>query len=143
MAPTACAGCAPRTVALLLAVVNAAACGAPVAPPLVSLVPASDSYRVGDTISLTLRNATGTGVGYNFCTLRLERSTQDGWVFASEGFFCLRDLSTLEPGDSATKARPLPQGALPGTYRAVLDVWGVSGIAGGRSEVRSRPFDVR
>jgi hypothetical protein len=101
--------------------------------------------RAGDTLWAELRNA-GTGtVGYNLCSLEVERMEVSGWRPVEPNFTlgpCLDRLYTLEPGETAPTFRVLPAGMAAGSYRLSTVVWAGVGMDT-RGTVRTRPFTVR
>ncbi len=132
--------------AALLAACSQPAGSEPAGPGGVELAVRDASVPAGDTLWAELRN-TGTGtVGYNLCSLEVERMEVSGWRTVEPNFTltaCLDRLYTLEPGGTAPTFRVLPAGLAAGSYRLSTEVWiGGAGL-GTRGTVRTRPFSVR
>lgn len=131
--------------AALLAACSQPAGSEPARHEGVELAVRAAPVRAGDTLWAELRNA-GTGtVGYNLCSLEVERMEVSGWRPVEPDFTltaCLDRLYTLEPGETAPTFRVLPAGLAAGTYRLSTVVWAGVGMDM-RGTVRTRPFTVR
>jgi hypothetical protein len=103
------------------------------------------SVPAGDTLWAELRNAGAGTVGYNLCSLEVERMEVSGWKLVEPNFTlapCLDRLYTLDPGETAPTFRVLPAGLPAGSYRLSTVVWAGVGMDT-RGTVRTRPFTVR
>ena len=60
-------------------------------------------YALGETITLRLENATTQVLGYNLCSVQLQRSQGGAWTSAEvEPRVCTTELRALEPGATTT-----------------------------------------
>jgi hypothetical protein len=89
-----------------------------VAPDDVSLT----AVRTDRTVRLTLRNQSGSAVGYNLCTSGLQRRTADKWSVTETGDICTMEIRTLRSGASATFDKTLPDDVGSGQYRYATNV---------------------
>ena len=76
-------------------------------------------YSPGDSIEARLVNQSSSGIAYNLCFTRIERSTATGWIeVATFGAgLCNAVLVGLEAGGSAQHRAVLPRDFEAGTYR--------------------------
>ena len=129
----------------LLAACSQPAGSEPAGPQGVELAVRAAPVRAGDTLWAELRNTGAGTVGYNLCSLGVERMEVSGWRPVEPDFTlapCLDRLYTLEPGESAPTFRVLPAGLAAGSYRLSTVVWAGVGMDT-RGTVRTRPFNVR
>lgn len=90
----------------------------------VVLTPDRDTYRGGESVTLTLFNNAGTTLGYNLCLSELQ-STSGQSVDDRDGSFCQAIELELRPGSRSTgKQHPLPLGLSSGSYKYVTLVNG-------------------
>lgn len=131
--------------AALLAACSDPTGGEPADPRGVELTVRAASVRAGDTLWAELRNTGAGTVGYNLCSLGVERMEVSGWSPVEPNFTlapCLDRLYTLEPGESAPTFRVLPAGLAAGSYRLSTVVWAGTGLDT-RGTARTRPFTIR
>jgi hypothetical protein len=86
----------------------------------VALTLATDraAYGPGQSVGLTLTNASDLAVGYNFCDYRLELEQGAQWVRHDDPQrVCERDLLTLDAHASTTGTIILPSPVAAGDYR--------------------------
>ncbi|WP_224247387.1 immunoglobulin-like domain-containing protein [Hyalangium gracile] len=91
----------------------------------VSLTTDATEYEPGDTVQLVLQNQGLRKVGYNLCTVRVERRQGIEWAYAphlGEAEACELMLHTLEGGEQAQGTLRLPAQLQAGEYRIVHDV---------------------
>lgn len=91
----------------------------------VSLSTDATAYRPGDTVQLELRNEGTREVGYNLCTVRVERREDSGWSVTphlGETEACELMLHTLKAGARAHGTLRLPSELGAGEYRVAHDV---------------------
>jgi hypothetical protein len=102
----------------------------------VSLTTDATEYQPGDTVQLVLQNHGIREVGYNLCTVRLERREDSGWTYTphlGEAEACPLMLQTLGVGAQANGTLRLPVELRAGEYRIVHDVDTLRTDAQGRS----------
>lgn len=136
---------APVVVALLAACSQPAG-SEPARPDGVELAVLSSPVPAGDTLRAELRNTGAGEVGYNLCSLGVERMEVSGWAPVEPNFTltaCLDRLYTLDPGETAHTFRVLPAGLPAGSYRLSTEVWTGGAALDTRGTVRTRPFTVR
>lgn len=92
------------------------------------------------TILLTLRNDSGSTIGYNLCTTSMERRSGNSWNVVPSDGACTMELRTLGSGNSATYTREIPGGLPPGEYRFVTQV--ESPLGGGHERIVSNTITV-
>ncbi|WP_147444124.1 MULTISPECIES: immunoglobulin-like domain-containing protein [Corallococcus] len=91
----------------------------------VSLTTDATEYQPGDTVQLVLQNEGTRKVGYNLCTVRMERQEDSGWVYTphlGENEACQLMQHTLKGGAQAQGTLLLPAALPTGEYRIVHDV---------------------
>jgi hypothetical protein len=112
----------------------------------VSLTTDATQYQPGATVQLVLQNHGIREVGYNLCTVRLERREDSGWTYTphlGETEACLLMLHKLGAGAQAHGTLRLPVELRAGEYRIVHDVDTLRTDSQGRSvqePVTSNPF---
>ncbi|NPC73258.1 MULTISPECIES: immunoglobulin-like domain-containing protein [Corallococcus] len=112
----------------------------------VSLSTDATEYRPGDTVQFELRNEGTREVGYNLCTVRVERSQDTAWSTTphlDEGEACPLIQHTLKAGARAHGTLRLPAEFPAGEYRIVHDVDTLRTDSEGRTlqeQVISNPF---
>ena len=136
----------PLALAALLAACSQPAGSDPGQSTPVELAVLGTSYRAGDTLRAELRNNSLGVVGFNLCSLGVERVEVSGWAAVEPDFTaapCLDRLYTLDPGEAAPTFRVLPAGLPAGSYRLSTEVWTGGAALDTRGTVRTRPFTVR
>jgi hypothetical protein len=140
-----------RLLPFLLPLALAACSDLPTAPVLRGLEAATDraAYAPGETISLTVTNASSDDAFFYHCDFRisfvLERSTDEGWVVVAHhaGPICPAIYATgvkvLTPGSAYVTNVPVEN---TGTFRVRLDT-GVRSQAIGSVRVTSNTFTVQ
>jgi uncharacterized protein YijF (DUF1287 family) len=112
----------------------------------VSLSTDATEYQPGDTVQLVLQNEGLREVGYNLCTVRLERREDSGWTHTphlGEDEACPLILHTLGVGAQAQGTLRLPVELQAGEYRIAHDVDTLRTDSQGRAvhePVISNPF---
>lgn len=112
----------------------------------VELAVLAASVPAGDTLRAELRNTGAGEVGYNLCSLGVERMEVSGWRAVEPNFTataCLDRLYTLQPGETAHTFRVLPAGLPAGSYRLSTEVRTGGAALDTRGTVRTRPFTVQ
>ena len=129
--------------ALLLPLLVLAACG----PSMqagnssdVTLTVEPQTVAPAGSITLTLRNASESEVGYNLCSSGLEQNVGGTWTAVPSDRVCTMELRLLPPGEETTYPLELPISVEPGEYRFVtnVDMAAVEDFG----PVRSDPFEV-
>ncbi|WP_375758419.1 immunoglobulin-like domain-containing protein [Corallococcus exercitus] len=114
----------------------------------VSLTTDATAYLPGDTVQLVLQNEGTREVGYNLCSVRVERREDSGWLHTphlGENEACPAVLHTLKIGAQDQGTLTLPSELQSGEYRIVSDVDTLRTDSQGRSrqeQVISNPFRV-
>lgn len=91
-------------------------------------------------VGLTLENGSTGAVGYNLCTSALQRRSGTTWTPVATDDVCIMQLSSLQPGKSATFDKRLPAGLDAGEYRYIASVEAPMGSA--QVQVATDPFRV-
>ena len=117
---------------VLLSILLISGCTMSAVPDDITLTAAKTEQNV----KLTLRNESGSPIGYNLCTSGLERRTTGMWEAVETGDICTMEIRTLQNGESATFDKTLPAGIPSGEYRYVNNVE----ANGNRVVVASNPF---
>jgi hypothetical protein len=74
------------------------------------------------TVLLTLRNDSGSALGYNLCTTAMERQSGGSWNDVPSDGACTMELRILASGNTATYTRQIPAGLPSGEYRFVTQI---------------------
>lgn len=130
-------------IALITAIAFAAGCSSSMQSAGIGSVQLGvepDVVMVGDSITLTLRNASDERIGYNLCTAALERRSGGSWQAVATDRVCTMELRTLAPSDETRYRLDLPGGLAAGEYRYFTNVEAMQ--SGTRSVVRSESFEV-
>lgn len=83
----------------------------------------ADAFEAGAPVTLILEHHGGQRVGYNLCTRRLERRTDEGWASVDVLRLCTAHLDLLEAGGTVVRERELSEGLVGGTYRMRLPLY--------------------
>jgi len=82
------------------------------------------AYAPGDSVAITLRNASSAVVEYNACPRAIERRAGAGWAvvdrFPPPSGMCNASAHALPPGREVTVRFALPADLPSGTYRVRL-----------------------
>ena len=81
-----------------------------------------DSYRVGETAKVVLRNQTDAAIGYNLCTTSRELRSGSEWKRYAPLRVCTAAFYNLAPGAEAVLDEPVTAEWQPGEYRLVTMV---------------------
>lgn len=108
--------------------------------PGVTLEVEPRSVSAGASVTLLLRNGTGSDIGYNLCSSALERLDEGSWRPIPSNRVCTMEIRTLPPGEETRYPLEVPGGLEPGEYRYLTNVEMMD--AGDRGPVRSDPFRV-
>lgn len=95
----------------------------------------------GDTVLLTLTNASPDPIGYNLCSSGLEVRGDGEWRAVPSNRICTLELRALEVGTDTSYRFDLPPDLAPGEYRVTTTVERLE--AGDRVGVGSGAFMVR
>lgn len=132
-----------RVVPLVFAVLLAA-CGPSIrgatASDAVSLHVEPTTVAAGDPVTLTLKNGSSDGVGYNLCTSVLERRSGDDWQALPSDRACTMELRILQPAQDTQYQMALDEALGPGEYRFHTVVY--LGDPPARSDVWSDAFEI-
>jgi hypothetical protein len=79
-----------------------------------------DSYRAGESMTLTFVNPTPNRYTYNPCTRTLEREVGSTWREIQEMRMCTMIAHILEPRSSRVERTELTEGLEPGRYRVIV-----------------------
>jgi hypothetical protein len=132
-------GCSPDTA---LTVGENGPVGTPGAE--VALTLDKSSYRIGETVRVTLTNNSERPYGYNLCGRGFERLVAGAWVaMPQELRLCTAHLDGLPAGAVRTGSTDLHTDAVPGTYRMVLSLAAHAPGEIGPLIVRSASFTVQ
>ena len=89
--------------------------------------------KEGESVKLTLTNASDQTVAYNLCTSALFQRSSADWRNVRTDHACTMELRTLAAGASDSFAYPLPAGISRGQYQFRNSIE----VAGARREVAS------